>query len=82
MSKDIFRAECDKDFDLPPCPYCGRRVYIQQLGNEFRVNHFCRKTGNQLRTKYCKTPQEAVDLYLSGEYEYRDEEYWKSRKPH
>ena len=68
--KDIFRAGCDKEIDLPPCPYCGGKVHIEQLV-EFRVNHFCKKTGNQLKTAYCKTLEEAVDLYLKGEYEYK-----------
>lgn len=67
--KDIFRAECDKEFDLPPCPHCGRKVHIEKLGDEFRVNHYCKGGEWQVRTVYCDTPEKAVELYLNGEYE-------------
>ena len=63
-------SECNKDFALPPCPYCGKSVHIEELGGEFRIFHMCPKTGNCLRTKYCYSPYLAADLYLDGNYEY------------
>jgi len=67
--KDILRAECSKDFDLPPCPHCGNKMHIEHLV-DYRVGHFCKGGEYQVRTKYCKTPEEAVELYLKGDYEY------------
>ena len=73
MSKeDFFRADSDKDFVLPPCPYCNsKKVHIEHLNhNSFRVSHQCKITKNHLRTPYCSSPEKAVNLYLSGKYEY------------
>lgn len=67
--KDILRADYNKDFDLPPCSYCGGKVYIQDFGGQYRVFHFCKGTDDyKLGTIFCKTPEEAVELYLKGEY--------------
>jgi hypothetical protein len=74
--KDMFRADCSKDFDLPTCPHCGRKVYVEK---GYRANHYCKGGKMQLRTEYCGTPEEAVELYLNGKYEYIPREYWKRK---
>ena len=67
MKTDIFRASVSSEYDLPPCPVCGGKIYIEELCG-FRVAHFC-KGGHrtQVKTEYCKTPDEAVKKYLDGE---------------
>lgn len=77
--KDILRAECSKDFDLPPCPHCGNKMYVEKI-HEYRVAHFCKGGTHQVKTKFCKTPEEAVDLYLKGDYEYDFRYPWRHKQ--
>lgn len=65
--KDIFRYEHNEDFesDLPPCPNCGRKMYIEELDG-YRVAHFCKGLRSQVKTDYYDTPEEAVEAYKNG----------------
>lgn len=65
--KDIARYEHSEDFesDLPLCPNCGRKMYIEELCG-YRVAHFCKGSGDQVKTDYYDTPEEAVEAYKSG----------------
>ena len=63
--KDICRYEHSEDFEseLPPCPNCGGKMYVEK---GYRVAHFCKGSGDQVKTNYYDTPEEAVLAYKSG----------------
>lgn len=75
MSKkqDWMRADCSDQYGLPPCPLCGRKLYIEgSAQTNFRVAHFCRgKPRMQVKTAFCDTPEAAVDKAVNAEFTIR-----------
>ena len=67
MKKDIFRADISSEYDIPSCPMCGGKMYIEDI-DKFRVAHFCKdKSGRHVKTVFCRTAEEAVQKYINGE---------------
>ena len=66
--EDIFRAKCSDNYDIPSCPICGGKMYIEKLAG-YRVAHFCKDKSRRLvKTEYCETPEEAIKKFADGEF--------------
>lgn len=66
--KDIFRADCSENYDLPPCPICGGKLHIEFIG-QYRIAHFCKgQPIRQVKTDFCDTLEESVQKAINGEF--------------
>ena len=66
--EDILRADCSENYDLPPCPICGGKMYVEHCAG-FRVAHFCKGSPRrQVKTAFCDTSEEAVQKAVNGEF--------------
>ena len=66
--EDIFRAKCSDNYDIPNCPICGGKMYIEKL-TDCRVAHFCKDgTRRLVKTGYCDTPEEVIKKFIDGEF--------------
>ena len=66
--RDAFRADCSNNYELPFCPICGGKMYIEYIG-KYRVSHFCKGSHRrQVKTDFCDTPEEAVRKANNGEF--------------
>jgi hypothetical protein len=66
--RDVFRADCSENYNLPPCPMCGGKLHIEGI-SKFRVAHFCKGSPRrQVKTGFCDTPEEAVQKANNGEF--------------